>query len=325
MFSKDPSELIRKEKFDDEEISRSIRLALAAELDAINFYLQQSKLMPDGAFKKVHEDIAKEEITHFGEFLRLMHEYTPDDFEKINSGWNEASDLLGKNVNLLGVKSSEREEEKKREVQKQSFMDHIKTINWDESGLLLPDKNETIVPFKKLSLEFKIEKGMKDVYQDLMLKNYHKEFEANLESFLFEESSISLRKSSTKISVEKMSPESIVSASLKAIKMLSDANYDDDIEAMVSFELYENLLKTFFGNESLYETLRKVVNNVKLNTNLKGKAMIIFKSDMFFAAVKKAPKLHKISEDVDSINYGIYGWILPLLLDKKASILVEFK
>ena len=29
-------------------------------------YLQQSRLMPEGPFKKVHEDIAKEEVTHFG-------------------------------------------------------------------------------------------------------------------------------------------------------------------------------------------------------------------------------------------------------------------
>lgn len=87
MFSKDPSELQRKEKMNDEEISRSIRLALAAELDAVNFYLQQSSILPEGSFRKVHEDIAREEVAHFGEFLRLLYEHEPGDFEKINEGW----------------------------------------------------------------------------------------------------------------------------------------------------------------------------------------------------------------------------------------------
>lgn len=108
MFSKDPSELVRKEKFDNEEISRSIRLALAAELDAINFYLQQSRLMPEGPFKKVHEDIAKEEVTHFGEFLRLLHEYEPHDFDRIDAGWNEASGLLGSQPAFLKMDSNKR-------------------------------------------------------------------------------------------------------------------------------------------------------------------------------------------------------------------------
>lgn len=94
VFSKDPGELSRKEKMSPEEITRSIRLALAAELDAINFYEQQSSLIPDGAFKKAHEDIAKEEITHFGEFMRLLYEHEPEEFGKMKEGWDEASGLL---------------------------------------------------------------------------------------------------------------------------------------------------------------------------------------------------------------------------------------
>ena len=101
MFSKDPSELTRKDKMDNEEIGRAIRLSLAAELDAINFYMQQSKIMPDGSFKAVHEDIAKEEVTHFGEFMRLLYEYAPEDFAKIKAGWNEASRLLSSSNTVL--------------------------------------------------------------------------------------------------------------------------------------------------------------------------------------------------------------------------------
>ncbi len=67
------------------------------------------------------------------------------------------------------------------------------------------------------------------------------------------------------------------------------------------------------------------MHRIRLNPNLSGKKLIVFRKDMFAVAVKKAPELHKISEDVDSINYGIYGWILPLLLDENASVLIEFK
>lgn len=44
MFSSDPSVQARKEKLDKEEEVRALRGALMAELDAINYYLQQGKL-----------------------------------------------------------------------------------------------------------------------------------------------------------------------------------------------------------------------------------------------------------------------------------------
>ena len=134
MFSKDPSELVRKEKMDDEETVRSIRLALVAELDAVNFYLQQSKVMPDGPFKKVHEDIAKEEVTHFGEFMRLLYQYAPEDFRKIREGWAEASALLGESAEfgLEGEKHHEAHREDPKESMKQDM--HIDEL----LGLHLP-------------------------------------------------------------------------------------------------------------------------------------------------------------------------------------------
>jgi rubrerythrin len=64
MFSTDPSIIMRKEKMDKEEMIRAVRGALATEIDAINYYLQQGKLFSDEFVKKVHDDIAKEEMTH---------------------------------------------------------------------------------------------------------------------------------------------------------------------------------------------------------------------------------------------------------------------
>jgi len=95
MFSSDPTALLRKESLDKDEMIRALRGALMAELDAINYYLQQGKLFSDEKLKKVHDDIAREEITHFGEFLRLLYPLNKEEFNYIVKGWNEASKLIG--------------------------------------------------------------------------------------------------------------------------------------------------------------------------------------------------------------------------------------
>ncbi len=328
MFSKDPSELVRKEKFDNEEISRSIRLALAAELDAINFYLQQSRLMPEGPFKKVHEDIAKEEVTHFGEFLRLLHEYEPHDFDRIDAGWNEASGLLGSHPAFLKMDSNKRNISPDSEKEKTSgeyLMEGLRTIRWDESGVLLPGNKDTIAPFEKISMEFKLEKGMKEIYRNLLIRKQEDEYRSIIEKYIYEDSKISLTNRSTTIRSEKSDASGIISSVLKALKILSDHNFDSDLETQVSFSVYEILMTVMNGNENLYKSVCRILHRIRLNPNLSGKKLIVFRKDMFTVAVKKAPELHKISEDVDSINYGIYGWILPLLLDENASVLIEFK
>jgi rubrerythrin len=328
MFSKDPSELVRKEKFDNEEISRSIRLALAAELDAINFYLQQSRLMPEGPFKKVHEDIAKEEVTHFGEFLRLLHEYEPHDFDRIDAGWNEASGLLGSHPAFLKMDSNKRNISPDSEKEKTSgeyLKECLRTIRWDESGVLLPGNKDTIAPFEKISMEFKLEKGMKEIYRNLLIRKQEDEYRSIIEKYIYEDSKISLTNRSTTIRSEKSDASGIISSVLKALKILSDHNFDSDLETQVSFSVYEILMTVMNGNENLYKSVCRILHRIRLNPNLSGKKLIVFRKDMFTVAVKKAPELHKISEDVDSINYGIYGWILPLLLDENASVLIEFK
>lgn len=95
VFSSDPSIMTRKDKFDKEEIKRVIGNDLMAELDTINFYLQQSKFIDDQKLRSTHEDIANEEITHLGEFLRMLYEVAPEEFKYIKKGWEEASKIIG--------------------------------------------------------------------------------------------------------------------------------------------------------------------------------------------------------------------------------------
>lgn len=94
MFSKDPIEIVREKNFNKDEIAMALRNDIIAELDAINFYLQQASLESDKKIKKVHLDIAKEEKIHLGEFLTLLLKYDPEQEEMIKDGKKEVSELL---------------------------------------------------------------------------------------------------------------------------------------------------------------------------------------------------------------------------------------
>ncbi len=95
-FSKDPSEIVRKEKFTKEEIKMAIRNDIAAEIDAINFYLTQASLIDDGHVKRVLLDIAMEEKIHLGEFLTLLKELDKEQGKAIEKGEDEVKELKKK-------------------------------------------------------------------------------------------------------------------------------------------------------------------------------------------------------------------------------------
>ncbi|WP_069807352.1 family 1 encapsulin nanocompartment shell protein [Vulcanisaeta thermophila] len=95
VFSKNPAELTREKAFSEAEISDALRLAIMAELDAINLYLQLSRLIKDERVSRVFEDIAKEEKTHFGEFLTLLKAYDKEQTEQLSAGASEVKELTG--------------------------------------------------------------------------------------------------------------------------------------------------------------------------------------------------------------------------------------
>ncbi len=94
MMAKNPLDLQSK-KFSKEELAEALRYAIIAELDAINLYLQFARSIEDERFKKVFEDIAKEEKTHVGEFLALLKTLDPEQVEEIASGKKEVEELTG--------------------------------------------------------------------------------------------------------------------------------------------------------------------------------------------------------------------------------------
>ena len=95
VFSKNPVDITRDRKLSSGEVADSLRLAIMAELDAISLYLQLARLIDDERVKKVFEDIAKEEKTHFGEFLALLNHYDPEQVEQLKAGLIEVGELTG--------------------------------------------------------------------------------------------------------------------------------------------------------------------------------------------------------------------------------------
>ena len=70
MFSKITIDISKIGKEDsDKEL---LRMAIAAELDATNFYEQMAAITDNEDFKDVLLDVAREEKTHVGEFQTML-------------------------------------------------------------------------------------------------------------------------------------------------------------------------------------------------------------------------------------------------------------
>ena len=83
-------------KVKEEEIEKEVlRLAIIAELDAINLYEQMAAMVKDEKIKAVLEDVANEEKTHVGEFLTLLLKLDEKQVEEIEKGKKEVEEILG--------------------------------------------------------------------------------------------------------------------------------------------------------------------------------------------------------------------------------------
>lgn len=92
MLSKIP---VLMEKIGKEDIDREIlRLAVIAELDAINLYEQMANLVNDKNLKKILLDIAREEKTHVGEFQTMLLKMDEEQVEELKKGKEEIDEIL---------------------------------------------------------------------------------------------------------------------------------------------------------------------------------------------------------------------------------------
>jgi len=92
MFAKEPIDLDKISKeFTDREI---LRFALAAELDAINFYEQMAEYTDDDLLKQVLLEVAKEEKEHVGEFQTLLLKLDKQQVDEMEEGKEEVEELM---------------------------------------------------------------------------------------------------------------------------------------------------------------------------------------------------------------------------------------
>ncbi len=94
MLSQIPADLSKLSK---ENLNQEIlRVAIIAELDAINLYEQLAALTDNTDIKKVFLDIAKEEKTHVGEFQTMLLRLDAEQVREMEHGQKEIKELTGK-------------------------------------------------------------------------------------------------------------------------------------------------------------------------------------------------------------------------------------
>ena len=92
MMSKIPIDLslITKEGIDKE----ILRVAIIAELDAINLYEEMAAMTENNHIRTILLDIAREEKTHVGEFQTLLLMKDEEQAKELNEGKKEVDELI---------------------------------------------------------------------------------------------------------------------------------------------------------------------------------------------------------------------------------------
>lgn len=77
------------------ELTRALRLAMAAELEAISVYEAQADATDHPLAKRVLQDVANEERVHAGEFARLIQLLLADEQAYLDEGAAEVDTMAG--------------------------------------------------------------------------------------------------------------------------------------------------------------------------------------------------------------------------------------
>lgn len=92
MLSINPFEISQVKKDDrDKEI---LRLAIVAELDAVNLYEQMVGAAENERLKIILNEVAGEEKTHIGEFQSLLLQIDQEQKRELAKGGQEVEDIL---------------------------------------------------------------------------------------------------------------------------------------------------------------------------------------------------------------------------------------
>ena len=86
---------IKIEKVEKKLLDREIlRVAIIAELDAINLYEQLAAATENENIREVLLDVAKEEKTHVGEFQALLLKEDKEQVEELEKGKKEVEEMV---------------------------------------------------------------------------------------------------------------------------------------------------------------------------------------------------------------------------------------
>lgn len=92
MLSEIPTKLEQLEK---ESLDREVlRVAIIAELDAINLYEQLAAATSNENIRRVLLDVAGEEKTHVGEFQALLLKFDEEQVEELEKGEKEVEEIV---------------------------------------------------------------------------------------------------------------------------------------------------------------------------------------------------------------------------------------
>jgi len=83
-------------KLTTRELTRALRMALAAEEEAVHFYEAVADSTDDELAKAVLQDIADEEKVHVGEFQKLLNILLEDEEKFLSEGAEEVEELSKK-------------------------------------------------------------------------------------------------------------------------------------------------------------------------------------------------------------------------------------
>ncbi len=77
-----------------QELVRAVRYSIAAEYEAIQFYMQLAESTHSKEARAVLVDIANEEREHVGEFLALLKQLEPEEEKFYREGEEEAREIF---------------------------------------------------------------------------------------------------------------------------------------------------------------------------------------------------------------------------------------
>ncbi len=83
-------------KLTKRELTRAVRMALAAEEEAIHLYEALADAADDKLAAAVFQDVANEEREHAGEFQRLLNILLPDEEGLMAHGAKEVDEMAAK-------------------------------------------------------------------------------------------------------------------------------------------------------------------------------------------------------------------------------------